>query len=419
MPTFEYSATDPSGQTVRGTVLEADLAQAVASLSGRGLKVEQIGPAASFDDPIATPRELPRTEGPTSAPPIQQRTYFATNVAGRVLDRVQLKDLLFFFRQFSTLQKSGVPIVQSLDTLSRQSKDGKMRTVLREMRGHVEAGRPISACMQRYPEVFTPLMLSLVRAGEEGGYLDNACAQLARYLEQEIELRSLYRRVLFMPKLTVFGSIVIILATNAIIDAVAPGGTHIWSPLTQPITWLYVGPIVVGIWLFFRVGLANPAIKYKWDQFTLMVPYLGNTLHQLAMAKFGRAFGALYAGGVPIPRGIELAADACGNEFVRANLYPAAQRMQDGASVFETLRSTGALSPIVLDMVQTGETTGNMDEMLQKMADYYEDETTVRSEQTGRVVGVLAIIAIGIYVCIVLVKFYGSYFSNLMNAANS
>lgn len=419
MPTFEYSAIDASGQSVRGTVLESDLAQAVAALTGRGLKVEQIGPAASIGDPIPSARETPRLETSASAPPVDQRSYFATNVAGRVVDRVQLKDLLFFFRQFATLQKSGVPVVQSLDTLSRQAKDGKLREILREMRGHVEAGRPISVGMQRYPEVFSPLMLSLIRAGEEGGYLDNACAQLARYLEQEIELRALYRRVLFMPKLTVFGSIGIILLANAVIDAVAPGGTHIWSPLTQPITWVYLGPIVGFIWFFVRVGLANPGVKYKWDQFILKVPYLGNTLHQLAMAKFGRAFGALYAGGVAIPRGIELAADACGNEFVRANLYPAARRMQDGASIFETLRATGAMSPIVLDMVQTGETTGNMDEMLQKTADYYEDEAAVRSEQLGRVVGVLAIVLVGIYVCIVLVKFYGSYFSGLMNAANS
>src|SRR5439155_6398166 len=101
-------------------------------------------------------------------------------------------------------------------------------------------------------------------------------------------------------------------------------------PLTQPITWLYLGPLIVAIWLYFRVGLANPRIKFGWDKFVLAVPYIGNTMRQLAMAKFGRAFGALYSGGVPVHDAIQLASDASGNEYMRSLLYPAAGRLKEG-----------------------------------------------------------------------------------------
>lgn len=402
MPTFEYTATDAEGRPVRGTILGNSMDQAVGSLSNRGLQIQNIAIAVNAGDPLSS--ETPAGLGITS-----QRTYFETSVAGAMVDRVPLKNLMFFFRQFATMQRAGVPVVQSLDTLSKQAGDSKLSNVLREMGTHVKEGRPLSFGMQRYPEVFTPLMLAMVRAGEEGGFVDKSCEYVSDYLKQEIELRNLYRRVTFMPKVTIFSSIGIILAANAFIDSQAKGGMHIWSPLTQPITWLYLGPLIVAIWLFFKVGLANPKIKFGWDRFVLRIPYVGHTLEQLAMAKFGRAFGALYSGGVPIPRAMLLSADACGNEYVRALLYPAAGRMEEGAAISETLAATGALSPLVLDMLHTGETTGNLDQMLTKMSEFYEEETQVRSTQTGHILGVAAIIIVAIYVLIVLIKFYGSY----------
>ncbi len=409
MPTFEYTATDPEGRPVRGTILGASMDAALGSLSNQGLQIQNIGIAASAGDPLS--QESPGITG--------SRTYFQTSVAGAMVNRVPLKNLMFFFRQFATMQRAGVPVVQSLDTLAGQANDAKLTGILREMRTHIEEGRPLSFGMQRYPEVFTPLMVALLRAGEEGGFVDRSCTQIADYLAQEIELRNLYRRVTFMPKVTVIGSMLIILAANAFISANAPGGAQIWSPLTQPITWLYLGPLIVAIWLFFRVGLANPRIKFGWDQFVLRIPYIGNTLKQLAMAKFGRAFGALYSGGVSTPRAIELSADACGNEYMRAQLYPASKRLEEGASITETLAGTGALSPIVLDMLHTGETTGNVDQMLTKMAEFYEEETTVRSTQTGNIMGVAAIILVAIYVLIILIKFYGSYAAGVTGAGGS
>ncbi|MCC7229594.1 MAG: type II secretion system F family protein [Fimbriimonadaceae bacterium] len=446
MPSFEYTAINAHGNAETGTVLGLSLTDAAQQLAEKGLKVERINLSQFLGDPLsAVPAPPPTTttatvespksefdqggppgESPYSTekqaeipapPPAEARSYFATSVAGPLVGRVSLNNLMFFFRQFGTMIEAGVPIVQSLETLAGQATDPRMAHVIREMKGHVLAGRPISAGMQRYPEVFSPLHMSLIRAGEEGGYVALACKQVAEYIEQEIRIRNLYKRSLFMPKMTVISSILIIAAANWII-ATYTKGQGIWSPLTQISTWIILGPILIGLFLFFRVGLANPRIRYSWDAFIIKIPYLGNTLQQFAMAKFGRAFGTLYAGGVSIPKSIQLAADACGNEYLRAQIHPASKQLETGDAITETLRSTRAFTPIVMDMMYTGEATGNLDSMLTKVSDFYEDEAEVRSQQLGKVVGVVAIVAVGIYVLIVLVKFYSGYFNALLNSAN-
>jgi type II secretory pathway component PulF len=424
MPTFEYTAQNSSGQVESGTVLGRNMGDAVDSLAKKGLTVEKINLAQMLGDPLAVaPAEVApeKTSGQSQAPeqnrapapPVEPRSYMATNVVGPIVGGVGLNQLMFFFRQFGTMLDAGVPIVQTLDTLSRQSRDPRLTNVISEIKGHVLEGRPVSAGMQRYPEIFSPLHMSLVRAGEEGGFLALACKQVADYIE--VDIRNQYKRALFMPKLTVIGSIVIIGLANWFISSFTSGAT-IWSPLTNWTNWIILGPLLIGGWLFYKVGLANPGIRYTWDKFILKIPYLGHTLEQFAMAKFGRAFGALYAGGVPIPKAIQLSADACGNEFLRGQIHPASRRLEEGDGITDTMRSTQAFTPLVLDMMATGETTGQVDRMLTKVSEYYEDEAEVRSHQLGRVVGVVAIVLVAIYVLLVLVRFYTGYFSSMLNS---
>ena len=431
MPSFEYSAVDSNGQQTSGTVLGLSLADAAKQLADRGLTVEKINVAQFLGDPLANESMRPSQETATNTavqpppvaqqqlrepPPTEPRSYFATNVMGPLVGGVGLNQLMFFFRQLGTMLDAGVPIVHTLETLGKQTRDPRLVHVIHEMRGHVMEGRPISAAMQRYPEIFSPLYLSLIRVGEEGGFLAQACKQVSEYIEQDIRIRNQYRRALFMPKLTVFGSIVIIGLANWFISTYTSGAT-IWSPLTQISTWVILGPVLVGLYLFNKVGLANPRIRYNWDAFLLKIPYLGHTLEQFAMAKFGRAFGALYSGGVAVPRAIELAADACGNEFIRGRIHPASKNLESGDAITDTMRSTGVFTPLVTDMMHTGETTGNLDSMLDKVSEYYEGEAEVRSHQLGKILGVVAVIIVAIYVLMVLIRFYTGYFSGLLNSA--
>lgn len=454
MPTYQYQALQPDGSLKQGLLHDSSLDAAMQKLLGEGLQVHSIGIAAAAGDPLAPTvtaaperEEVPRVEegqipgvrqfqdasGSTytenshdyapmaeqggyegnssraGGPPTGPRSYVATSVIGPVVGKVGLGKISFFFTQLSTMLKAGVPMVQSLDTLAKQARDPRLERVIREMRGHVEAGRPISMAMQRYPEVFSPVMLSIVRVGEEGGFLDDALSTAAKYTDDEIEIRNLYRRVTIYPKILIFASIFIIIGANFIIGMVNKSAQQLESPLTKITTWYILGPILIGIFLFLRVGLANFRVKYVWDMFTSHLPFIGGTIRQMAMAKFGRAFGAMYQAGVSIPKIIPLAADSCGNEFLRARLYPAGRVLESGAGVTETLKSTGALSPIVIDMLSTGEKTGNIDHMLNKMADYYHDEAKTRSVQLGYVVGVVVFLMVAAYIAYIIINFYSSY----------
>ena len=430
MPTFEYIAIGPDGQRTNGRVFGSSLEQATSDLRGKGLDVQRIGMAEVLNDPLAkavpieeTPKEITAEEAVTEAPqyrfegpPTGSRGYVATSIWGPLVGTVPLARLLFFFRQFATMSNAGVPIVQSLQTLGNQAQNEKLARIIREMRGHVVAGRPPSAAMQRYPEVFSPVIVSLVRAGEEGGFTDEAYSLVADYLEREIQIRNLYKRVTFYPKLQIAASIVIILVANVIIGVF--GGTEkLASPLTNPITWIFLGPLIVFLFLFLKVGLANPRIKYNWDFVVLRIPGFGRVLRELAMAKFGRAFGALYRGGVPVNRALILAADACGNEYLRSRMYPAYRELEGGRGLFETFKETGAFSPIVLDMVHTGETTGNVDQMLGKMSDFYEEEASTRSVQLGHAFGVFVGLCVAVYIGYVVITFYVGHYGGVMSGA--
>jgi len=432
MPTFEYQAQNSEGKEVKGLVVGSSLDQALQDLTAKGLQIQKIGVATNPNDPLSgadfgavhrsreataeargndSPIAGSRVEQP-KGPDIEQRSYVATSVVGPLVGKVNLSQLLFFFRQLATMLEAGVPFVQSLDTLAGQARDPRMKSIITELKGHVEVGRPMSVGMQRYPEVFSPVMLSILRAGEEGGFLDGALSQIADYLERDIALRNLYKRVTFYPKLELGASIVIILVANYFIASLK-GTLRLWSPLTEPATWVVLAPLLIALFLFSRVGLANARVKYNYDAVISNIPYLGNIMQQLAMARFGRALGALHRGGLPINRSIQLATDACGNEWLRTKMQPASQQLESGAGVAETLTSTGAFSPMVMNMVSTGEHTGNLDKMVDKMADYYEDESETKSTQLAKIVGVCVTLAVCIYIAVVLINFYTNYAQGL------
>jgi type IV pilus assembly protein PilC/MSHA biogenesis protein MshG len=427
MPTFEYEALGGEGQILRGTILGATLDQALGELNARGMKVQKIQAAALLNDPLSggyavRPPEAPKSDQQQAIretsgfnpddPLLKQRNYVATSVVGPLVGKVALSRLLFFFRQLAAMLGAGVPYAQSLNTLKGQARDPRLGRIIGEMVENVEAGRPISVAMQRYPEVFSTIMVSMIRVGEETGGLDRSLQQTADYIEREIELRNLYRRVTIYPKIVLVASIFIVLGTNAIIASLGKQG-GLASPLTNPATWIILGPLIVGTFLFLRVGLANPRVRRVWDEFILYVPYLGKTLHQVAMAKFGRAFGALYKAGVSMPRAIKLSADACGNEALRARMYPISSQLEEGSRLTPVFEDSRAFSPIVLDMISTGEQTGSLDQMLNKMADYYEDEGKTRAQQLGQVFGVAVLLGVAVYVGFIVISFYMGYFGGI------
>ena len=475
MPSFEYEATTATGERVRNVAFGNNLQEVVIRLTGQGLQVTNISDAYSQSDPLKqanvatapaptapvqaaptaeqqqyTQQEYARPEYvqperiydtapnpeinreqpvgvaapalnmqsvPRALPELGKRNPMLTTVFGPMILKAPLKDLSFFFRQFGTMTAAGVPMVTTLETLGSQSQNIRLKRIIYEMKNAVDAGLPISAILQRYPEVFSPLIVSLIRAGEEGGFLADAALHVSDYLNYDLEIKNMYRRETFLPKVYIGACILIIGLANVILSSLnAPG---LYSPLNNIENWFIIAPVIIGIFLFFTVGMAVYPIRLGWDQIKLKIPYIGKTSHYFAMAKFGRAFSALHKGGVPITKSVPLAADASGNEHVRSRIYPTLQKIQEGQSITQTLKETGVFSPIAINMMATGETTGNLDSMIMKASEYYEDEGKVRARQMAVAVGVFVLLAVLCYMGYIVISFWMSYSQQMQNMANS
>jgi type II secretory pathway component PulF len=428
MPVFEYRAMDETGRAVTGTLFSTSLSAAADELSKKGFNVQHVAIASQApNDPIpqnfnasrkpeapraVEPKPEPKPIAPSGPPPTTARPAIVTEVISPLIYQVPLSQLLFLFRQLATMINAGVPMVSSLDTLARQTRDPKLQPVVVELLGHVREGRELSVGMQRYPDVFTPLMLSLVRTGERSGFLDKALLQMADYVEQEMELRNVVRKVTLYPKIVIGSSIVVIIGANYVIHEMTGKPGTLTSPLTEPATWVFLLPMIAFLFLFFRIGVRNSLIREGYDRILLMIPAIGGTVHQMAMAKFSRAFAALYKGGVSMGQCVTLSADACGSSYLRSLIYPSAKWLEEGMGITEAMRRTGAFSPQVLDMTQTGETTGRIDDMLDKVADYYEGESSQRAHQLAMILGVVCFLAVAVYVGYLVITFYSSDASN-------
>ncbi|MCW5945585.1 MAG: type II secretion system F family protein [Fimbriimonadales bacterium] len=391
MPTYSYIALDSSGQRQTGVVEALNERHARQRLTETGLLVETItsGQQFSEDRDVVT-------------------KYFLSPLIGRV----NREALQRFFAQLNSMYRAGVPLVQSLDTLASSTSHPKLRAVLYDMKEFVLAGRSMSDCMKKYPEVFDGLLTSLVVVGERGGVLDASLQQCADYLEREIKLRNRIKRATFYPKLIFVAILLIPILTAAIIKAIAPPSATIlpiFSLSDQPWFWPVVLILLIGGIIFFRLLLEVPQIRRGWDGFLLRVPYIGHTLHMFAMAKFSRAFSALYGGGVPVNEAMAMGADACGNEALRWQIRPAAQKLVEGHRIAQSMAETGAFSSVALDMAATGETTGNMEAMLEHVAKQYEDEADVRMEMTTSVLQIAAIGIAAIVVGFIVVTFFMNY----------
>ncbi len=437
MALFRYVGTLPDGMRKEGQIVASTLESAVSQLSSQGVSVEDIHRTVDPNDPLSappSPRPPASPDAPapshspggvaeasrtSDGPATEERSKVQTDLLGPLVGGVPLSDLQFFFRQLSTMLNAGLGAAQAMDILTKQTRHPKLRSIVEEIKDHIVSGRPMSVGMQRYPEVFSPLMMSMVRTGEEGGMLSDQTRQLADYIQRDIELRNLIRRETAYPKLVLVAAVVVIAGANAIIASIKPGASGIYSPLTDPRVLIPLIPIVIVGWLAFRLVKRRPEVLSTWHNFTSSLPWFGDMVRGFAMARFGRAFGALYAAGVPMPKAFRLASDACGNESLRFRMQPAADQLEQGVSMSQAFISTNAFNPLVIDMVRTGEMTGNVDLMLNKMAEYYEDEGSVKARQSALVLGVLVFLVVGVYVGYVIISFYAGHFGGIAGAAGS
>jgi type IV pilus assembly protein PilC len=308
-----------------------------------------------------------------------------------------------------TLLNSGVALYQSLEMVGQggQTPNPHLSRIVRDIAHRILAGSRLSDAMAHYPWLFDKMQVRMVEAGERGGLLVEIFKRLADFLEREYELRMDVSRKTLYPKL-VIGLLLFVLPIRI------PLTLHGYLTELGQILLTVVG-FGVPIWLAGRVLLTSRIGRETYDQVKLAFPVIGKLIRKLAAARFARSLAALYGAGVPITSAVTMSGEASGHYVLESRSRMMGPALERGVSLARTLEASGFFPPMFIGMVQTGETTGNLDGMLDKAADFYEEEAAHATTQLVVTLGVLLLITVAILVAIKLISFYTGMLGNLFN----
>lgn len=411
MPTYSYHAKDKSGTQISGLIEAVNPSLAAASLREQGLfptKIEQ-APTGTVYDHSLTPSPTPLPQRPPSLPTPQR-----VDVAPFAVS-VPLAELAMFYRQFATLLRSGVPLLQSLNALEQQTKNARFKQIIREAQAAIASGAPLSRVMDGYPAVFTTMQVELIRAGETGGMLETMCTRLADYLEREIEIRRKLSRETLYPKIVLSLAGIVYLIIKWTQAGMGASGAAVVQAKVQFAVITAVSLAL--IWWLARFLNQFPAVGAGWDNFKMFLPGVGGVSRRYATARFCRALGALFAGGINIVRSVEIAGRACGNRAIAQAMLDGVPLLMSGQGIGAVLAQSGVLSPIAVQMARTGEATGSLDEMLARVADYLESEADMKAHRLAMVLGVVAILIAAVIVLMIAIQAYMGVANQAMSAA--
>ena len=301
---------------------------------------------------------------------------------------VSLKDLVVFTRTFSTMVDAGLPLVQCLDMLSSQSENPRFGQVLAQVKVDVESGKSLSESMAKHPKVFDQLFCNLVAAGEAGGILDLIFRRMATYLEKSAKLARQVRGALVYPTaIVVVGVGVMVIMMTFVLPTFEtmfkdlgagslPAPTRIVLGISHVVSdnIIFVMLLIGGIVFGTIAAARNEKGRYILDSMLLKAPVIGNVMRKIAVARFTRTLGTLLSSGVPILDSMNIVARTAGNKVVSKAILYARDKISEGKDIASPLLETAVFPPMVVQMIGVGEQTGAMDEMLQKIADFYEEE---------------------------------------------
>jgi type IV pilus assembly protein PilC len=338
---------------------------------------------------------------------------------------VTAKELAVFTRQFSVMIDAGLPLVQCLEILAGQQENKLFQKVLTGTRSAVEGGATLSAAMRQFPKVFDTLYVNMVEAGETGGILDTILQRLSQYIEKNVKLQRAVKSALVYPigVLTVAAGVITLLLWKVVpIFATLFAGLGVNLPLATRIVigasnfvGSYFGlallvAVVAGIF-GLKVSYGTTQGRYIIDSALLKAPLVGLLLRKIAVARFTRTLGTLIASGVPILEGLDITARTAGNAVVERALLKVRKALEEGKSLTDPLRETEVFPGMVTQMIGVGEQTGAMDAMLQKIADFYEDEVDAAVKDLLTALEPVMIVFLGVVVGGVVISMYLPLFS--------
>ncbi len=337
---------------------------------------------------------------------------------------VKSKDLAVFTRQFSVMIDAGLPVVQCLEILGSQQQNKVFQRVLFEVREDVEAGANLSDAFKKHPKVFDALYCNLVAAGEAGGILDTILQRLSVYIEKAVKLKAAVRSAMIYPTVVVT---VAILVVALIMWKVIPTFANLFSGLGAKLPlptrfviaisnflgrwgWLIVLALI-GFAIAVRLYYRTAGGRYNIDKMLLRLPIMGSVLKKIAVARFCRTLATLVSSGVPILEGLNITAKTSGNAIVEEAIFKTRKSVEEGKTLVEPLIASKIFPGMVTQMIGVGETTGALDAMLSKIADFYEDEVDEAVANLMSLLEPLIIVFLGVTIGGIVISMYMPLFS--------
>ncbi|HUP00038.1 MAG TPA: type II secretion system F family protein [Gemmatimonadota bacterium] len=388
MQTFVYKARTTGGENQSGEITATSEAEVVGQLRRRRLVVLSVKPK---------PREFNISFG----------------------KGVKTKDIVHFTRQFATMINAGLPLVQSLDILASQQSKPKVAEKIRTLLREVEAGSTLADSMRRHPDFFNDIYVNMVVAGEAGGILDTILVRLAEYLEAADRLKRKVKGAMFYPVTVLAFSVLAIAVLLIFVIPTFAGfftGAGVALPLPTRIV-MALSDFLVGWWWAVGAGLfaagylvrsyyrTSPG-KLMIDRLLLRLPIMGPVVKKSAIARFSRTLGTLVQSGVPILEGLEITARTAGNRVIEDAIMASRVSIAGGDTISDPLRRSEVFPPMVVQMINVGEQTGGLDDMLEKIADFYDEEVESAVDALTSIIEPIMIVFLGAVVGGMVIAMY-------------
>jgi type IV pilus assembly protein PilC len=389
--TFAYTAVDAAGLPSKGQVSGATKQAVTEELRSRGLTVMDLK---------------------------EKKTGLQTELT--LIKRVKAAELTVMTRQLATMISSGMTLLRSFYVLEEQSENKLLRDTLEAVREDIEAGISFSEALAKHPKIFTPLYVAMVRAGEAGGVLEEALERIADQLEKDDSLRRQVKSAMAYPTVVLSFAIAVLFGLIAFIVPVFVGVFKDFGgelPLITKFT-VSMSKVVTGQWYLIIGGAVGGVVGFRkwrksdwgrpqWDRLRLRIPFkIGDTVQKIALARWSRTFSALYSAGVPIMQAIDVTGKTAGNAMVERAMDSVIESVKSGGSIADPLKKAAIFPPMVAQMIAVGEETGNLDTMLTKVADFYEDEVAAAIKALTSILEPVMIVLVGGIVGFIVIAMY-------------
>jgi type IV pilus assembly protein PilC len=412
MPVFAFEAMDNKGQKVKKEIEAGNRDEAITKVKGMGFHPTAIKEKPGAAAPGASQRAAPGAPGKSQRAPAKAAAGGLPEVAApkkqRVFGGVKLRELTQFTNQLSTLQDAGLPIVRSLRILEGQLKPSVLKNTLSEVASEVESGSTLSDAMSKHPKVFDRLYVNMIKAGEAGGVLDTILERLAEFIEKSLRLKKKVVGALIYP---VVVSLIAIGILSGIMVFVIPSFEAMFTEMNMELPMMtqallgisrFVGghfiillSIPIALFVAFKIAVRNPKVRFLVDKFKLNMPLFGTIIKKSTISRFCRTLGTLIASGVPILEALAIIKEATGNDVVTKAVDDVHDSIREGESIARPLGASGVFDDIIVNMVDIGEETGELDKMLVKVADNYDEDVDIAVESLTSVMEPLLIVFMG------------------------